>query len=35
MSSGKKFHQTGLGNILCAAIGIGIAAFIVFVLFSK
>jgi hypothetical protein len=35
MSKGRKFHQTPLGNILCAIIGVGIAAVVVFIVLGK
>jgi hypothetical protein len=31
----KKFHETKIGNVVAAVVGIGIAAFIVFALIGK
>lgn len=33
MSKDKKFHQTALGNIICAVVGIGLAVGIVLYFF--
>lgn len=35
MSKGRKFHQTPLGNIFCAVVGIAIAAVVVFFVIGK